>query len=44
MNENISGTRNLIVYDVVYGRDVQSSRCDIGRQENGIVSRLESAK
>lgn len=44
MNENISGTRNLIMYDMVYGWYVQSPRRDISRQKNGIGSRLESTK
>lgn len=44
MNEDISRTRNLIMYDMVYGWYVQPSRCNIGREENRVGGRLESAK
>ena len=32
------------MYDMVNGWYIQSPRCDIGRQKNGVRSCLESAK
>lgn len=42
VNKDIRGTRNLIVYNMVNGWYIQSSCCDIGRQENGVRSGFES--